>query len=345
MKTEDCKGGKVSKDRLTVMFTCSATGDKLKPLVIGKAAKPRCFRNIDVRSLPVTWTSNRKAWMTAALFTDWLKDVNSLMRRRKKKILLFLDNATSHSPDIRLSNVTLKFLPANTTSRLQPLDQGIIRAFKARCRKHLLRSVIAKIDDTTATASEVAKSVNVLGAVYMISRAWNETRESTITKCFAKAGFPVPMTADNEGSVSEEDQVQDEVADLIRQGSDRLGVDNIDPDHYIDFDNSMPTEETYSGDWERQLVDNFVADRENVNPAAVDDDDEVEPEPAKDASVRSNLTFPEVLQMLNQLQNFAADKDCPILNHIQDAKSVVEAAIIKQRSTARQSTIDSFFKR
>jgi hypothetical protein len=33
-KGEKCKGGKISKERLSVLFCCSATGEKLKPLVI-----------------------------------------------------------------------------------------------------------------------------------------------------------------------------------------------------------------------------------------------------------------------------------------------------------------------
>jgi hypothetical protein len=32
-KGASCKGAKNSKERLTIMFACSATGEKLKPLV------------------------------------------------------------------------------------------------------------------------------------------------------------------------------------------------------------------------------------------------------------------------------------------------------------------------
>ena len=35
------------------MFCCSASGEKLKPMLIGKAKKPRCFKNINV-------TNNKK---------------------------------------------------------------------------------------------------------------------------------------------------------------------------------------------------------------------------------------------------------------------------------------------
>ena len=42
-EVEDCAGGKQSKERITLALTASMMGEKLKPLVIGKAQKPRCF--------------------------------------------------------------------------------------------------------------------------------------------------------------------------------------------------------------------------------------------------------------------------------------------------------------
>ena len=59
MKNEKCAGGKLSKDRLTVLVTASMAGEKLPPLVIGKSANPRCFKN--VKKLPLPYEHNTKA--------------------------------------------------------------------------------------------------------------------------------------------------------------------------------------------------------------------------------------------------------------------------------------------
>jgi hypothetical protein len=37
-----------------------------KPLVIGKAAKPICFKNLKINNLPVIWRNSKRAWMSAA---------------------------------------------------------------------------------------------------------------------------------------------------------------------------------------------------------------------------------------------------------------------------------------
>lgn len=62
-KGENCHGGKLSKERLTVLLCAINDGtDKLSSLVIGKSAKPRCFKNI--RCFPCEYSSQRRAWMT-----------------------------------------------------------------------------------------------------------------------------------------------------------------------------------------------------------------------------------------------------------------------------------------
>ena len=55
---------------------------------------------------------------------------------RARSILLMMDNAGCHPHDLegKFSNVKVVF-PANTTSKLQPLDLGIIKNFKSYYRK------------------------------------------------------------------------------------------------------------------------------------------------------------------------------------------------------------------
>ncbi|CAF4510391.1 unnamed protein product [Rotaria sp. Silwood2] len=86
LSKEECKGGKKSKERLTVLLCSNLTGtEKLKPVVIGRSQHPRCFKNITTSKLPVTWLSNRTAWMTCNLFTDWLITINNQMKKKQSK--------------------------------------------------------------------------------------------------------------------------------------------------------------------------------------------------------------------------------------------------------------------
>jgi transposase len=70
---EECQGGKFSKERITIGLCASMTGEKVKPIVIGKCIKPRCFKGLDSKTLPVHYYANKKAWMTAGIMESWLK--------------------------------------------------------------------------------------------------------------------------------------------------------------------------------------------------------------------------------------------------------------------------------
>ena len=71
-KNVQCHGGKQSKQRLTALVCANMSGtDKHRLLVIGKSAKPRCFKN--VKSLPTEYKANKKSWMTSEIYESWVR--------------------------------------------------------------------------------------------------------------------------------------------------------------------------------------------------------------------------------------------------------------------------------
>lgn len=101
---------KRSKERITVALIASATGSvKVKPFVISKVARPRCFGKTYNPESYVRYCWNQKAWMTSALFQDWLKDFNRQMKDAKRNVILLVDNAASHTArDLQLTTVYCK---------------------------------------------------------------------------------------------------------------------------------------------------------------------------------------------------------------------------------------------
>lgn len=185
------------------------------PLFLGKAARPRCFKRLDFKKLPVVWRSNRTAWMNSTMFTNWLYEFDSMMEKQKRQILLFLDNAPVHPPDVKLKNITLKFFPSNSTALLQPMDQGIIRSFKAYYRRQLVQHIIASAD-VAHTADDIV--ITALDAICWIDLAWKSITELTIQNTFKRAGFQLPSGALD--SISTETTTADEV--IIAQEQEYL---------------------------------------------------------------------------------------------------------------------------
>ena len=109
------------------------------------------------------------------------------MRMQDIKILLFIDNCSAH-PHLDFSNIKLAFFPPNTTSKLQPMDAGLIQNFKLIYSKKLLRHVVFLMDDVS-TATEVSKCVTLINAIQWLASAWDQISEDTIEKCFKKCGF------------------------------------------------------------------------------------------------------------------------------------------------------------
>jgi hypothetical protein len=103
--------------------------------VIGKSENPRCLKN--VKSTPVRYSKNKKSWIICDLFEAELRHWDWEMRLQKKNLLL-VDNCSAHPVLENLENIHFMYLPANTTSVLQPMDQGVIRSLKCHFRRLIL---------------------------------------------------------------------------------------------------------------------------------------------------------------------------------------------------------------
>ena len=59
--------------------------EKLKPLIIGKADKPRCLNGILQVNLRCIYKKNTNGWMTGVIFKAWLYDLDRQMRREREE--------------------------------------------------------------------------------------------------------------------------------------------------------------------------------------------------------------------------------------------------------------------
>ena len=175
------EGAKEAKDRVTILLTVNKTGDhKLKPLCIGKFKNPRAFHHVNRDVLPCVYDYSKNAWMTSVIFENWFHSEFVPAVRRyllgknmEPKALLLLDNCPAHPPAenliSRCGKIKVSYLPKNTTSRIQPLDQGIIATLKCNYR-HLL---LSKLIDDDIIISECLKKVNVKEVIYHVGNAWD----------------------------------------------------------------------------------------------------------------------------------------------------------------------------
>ncbi|XP_055377928.1 tigger transposable element-derived protein 6-like [Condylostylus longicornis] len=248
-------GGKMQKNRLTILFVCNMDGTQKYAFVIGTPKNPRAFRNKEV---PLPYFSQKKAWMVSEIWNQIMIDLNNKMKKQQKNILLLVDNAACHRIDVELSNIKIEFLPANTTSIIQPLDQGIIRSFKAQYKTCLVRKQLFALDNGQ-TLKDFYKEIDILKAIHMIKRAWGLVQSDTIKSCFRKAEF-----------VKDHESVDDITLDNCEVESDNFCMSEEEFQEYVELDSNI---QCYG-----EMTDSEIIEELLEEPEAVKVDDPIENE-------------------------------------------------------------------
>lgn len=122
--------------------------------------------------------------MTKEPFFAWLNRLDQYVARTPgRKILLLSDNCLAHGSEDDLpplQNFRVIFLPPNTTSRIQPLDAGIIAWVRRRYRRRLLFGVFENIE----SGKKSIYNGDILTAIRWAYEEWSACPSEVIQNCF-----------------------------------------------------------------------------------------------------------------------------------------------------------------
>ena len=129
-------------------------------------------------------------------YGEYFTETRQKNELRKAKSYLALEQCymSSWNCMTSLKNIKLVFLPKNMTSQLQTLDAGIIRNFKYKYRKLLVRYLVSWTVEGKA-ASQIIEEVHALKAITWHQTARKSVVPETIKFCFKKCGFDVGNTS------------------------------------------------------------------------------------------------------------------------------------------------------
>ena len=274
--------------------------------------------------------------MTALIFLDYIKWFDGLMGGRK--VLLLIDSAPGHTGGMltileraSLLNTRVEFLPKNVTSLYQPLDQGIIRTFKAYYRRYWLSYMVDQVEQDR----NPLKTMNVLRAVQWAVAAWHEISPQTVMNCFTHSTIFGPREGP-QGTPSgySEPQLEAELEVYLQQLSQAGQIRQLIPiSNFININGEDALTEPEASISQEAIEASIVALYDA--PDDEESDEEVEPQVIK---------LDEALDALERLKLYEGQQE--------DGNETLITALIKaervirgrRAARVRQTTITSFFK-
>ncbi|KAG0429559.1 Tigger transposable element-derived protein 6, partial [Dictyocoela muelleri] len=170
------------------MLGCSPLGEWLNPLLIGKSLNPRVFNNLDLSQYNVFYRANKTSWLTKSIFEEYISLLNEKLILQSRKILILVDNFSGHMVENK-SNIELLFFPPNCTSVVQPLDMGIIKAFKVKIKQKITNFKVYHALHSNLDHKTQIKKIKILNVVLWIESSIKLISEDTIKNCWNKTGL------------------------------------------------------------------------------------------------------------------------------------------------------------
>jgi len=306
------------------MAAASATGEKLEMFVIGKSKKPRCFKN--VKHLPCRYRAQKKSWMTGDLFEEWVRGLDTSFRAQNRKIVLLIDNCPAHPEINNLTNINLVFLPPNTTSVLQPMDQGVIRSLKAHYRKMVVRLCIKALE-----GAKSLPKISILQAMKHLVSSWNAVSKETIVNCFKKSNISI---SNQQAAVNDYDDPFKSLQEDIDRLNELDNEVNLSAEAFSNVDSDVVTSATIESD--EDIIAQLIEVDEGCESEEDDQDGESVWHTRPSASEIGNAL--EVLQDLSLFSTHGEQIHSLVLK-------IESTLILEKCENLKQSCMTDFFRK
>ena len=193
----------------------------------------------------------------------------------EQKALLLLDNAPSHpsSATLRSEDGKIKtlFLPPNTTSLIQPMDQAVLDPLKKRYKRRLLHHLIIENESSELSVPEILKTITLKDVVYWIAEAWSEASCDSLRKAWRNL-LPEPdMSDQSEGPNFDHDSNEIDLGsfvgtDVHEAVAEWIDADLNDPGHQILEDSEIVANILTRDNSDEESEDEVVEDVHAITP-------------------------------------------------------------------------------
>ena len=250
--------------------------------------------------------------------------------------LILLDNAPAHPGKGRLvahnGKIRVLFLPVNTTSLIQPMDQGVIHEVKLIYRRLFLSEVLVVeetpedlVQDTRGLRTlEKLKAYNLKQAIFNFSEAWKQVKSSTLANAWKRLLYDVDVpVVDFTGF-----EVQD-FARMFSAGGEEVGNDDVQT--WLEIDEDDPGHELLS---EEEIVEAVL------KPSEQEEEDSEEEE-----NTCFSIKMSTAREYLDQLITFVDQRPKEFIIDDYDNLRIIRRKVIElQHTTGKQTSIKSFFR-
>ncbi|XP_054000186.1 jerky protein homolog-like [Hylaeus anthracinus] len=243
---------KIKKDCITVALCANTTGaHKLPILFVHKYANPRALKHC-MQLLPVVYKNEPNSWITEPIFNDWYTNYfkqsvkeYQVQQNRVGKVLLLVNN----SKGLILSEEALEdcqfkqmFLPSNTTSRMQPMDQSII----TKCKKLFRHKLLCRVLQHDIGVQQFYLDYDIKDCIDMIAEAWDMITATTIQNLWRHilcrssldntserqdSNDCVPEDMQQFGEIINENDITEWISECEKEESIVIKEDNTDSQH------------------------------------------------------------------------------------------------------------------